>query len=160
MRLGRGRIECEGGGGGVAQKKRVGPVVLPFCDAPQLHATSLVLPPSYDSCPVHALARNNRTDSAALCFLLLLPGRPFEAAELRLKSFHELHTLWYLLLREKNVYYTQMAEAARRGVHASVIKRMGTQTQRAKVRRLPLPRAQTCTGPRADHFAPLSFLHR
>lgn len=141
VRLGRGRIECEGGGR-LRRKKGSDLSSSPSATLPQLHATSLVLLPSHDSCPVHALARNNRTDSAALCLLLLLPGRPFEAAELRLKSFHELHTLWYLLLREKNVYYTQMAEAARRGVHASVIKRMGTQTQRAKVRRLPLPRAQ------------------
>jgi hypothetical protein len=42
-----------------------------------------------------------------------------------------------MLLREKNIYYTQMAEAARRGVHPRMIKKLGTQVHRQKVRPPP-----------------------
>ncbi|KAL7417003.1 mitochondrial 39-S ribosomal protein L47 (MRP-L47)-domain-containing protein [Mrakia frigida] len=40
--------------------------------------------------------------------------RPWQASELRVKSFQDLHTLWALLLREKNIYYTQKAEIRRK----------------------------------------------
>ncbi|BEI81041.1 hypothetical protein CcaverHIS002_0202010 [Cutaneotrichosporon cavernicola] len=43
----------------------------------------------------------------------LKSGRSWSAPELRLKSFGDLHTLWYLLLRERNVIATQKAERKR-----------------------------------------------
>ncbi|EMD39938.1 hypothetical protein CERSUDRAFT_122079 [Gelatoporia subvermispora B] len=40
-------------------------------------------------------------------------GRSWVAAELRRKSFKDLHTLWYVLLRERNLIASQMEEARR-----------------------------------------------
>ena len=47
------------------------------------------------------------------------PGRSWTAPELRLKSFTELHQLWYILLRERNVLLTQREEARRLRVDLS-----------------------------------------
>ncbi|KDR82826.1 hypothetical protein GALMADRAFT_238427 [Galerina marginata CBS 339.88] len=47
----------------------------------------------------------------------LITGRAWEASELRNKSFKDLHTLWYISLREKNLLATQKEEARRMGVN-------------------------------------------
>ena len=48
------------------------------------------------------------------CFLF--PGRSWTTPELRLKSFRDLHILWYVLLRERNVLATQREEKRRLGL--------------------------------------------
>ncbi|KAJ2848763.1 54S ribosomal protein L4 mitochondrial [Coemansia erecta] len=45
-------------------------------------------------------------------------GRAWAASELRQKSWEDLHKLWYLVLKERNVLASQNEEAKRLGVHA------------------------------------------
>lgn len=40
-------------------------------------------------------------------------GREWKASELRNKSFSDLHSLWFILLKEMNLLHTQRAEAKR-----------------------------------------------
>ena len=46
----------------------------------------------------------------------MIIGRAWFASELRHKSFKDLHTLWYVCLREKNLLATQKEEVRRMGV--------------------------------------------
>ncbi len=54
-------------------------------------------------------------------------GRSWSATELRRKSFSDLHTLWYVLARERNLLATQVQTARRLGldpkVHTSAIEK-------------------------------------
>ncbi|KAH7099047.1 mitochondrial 39-S ribosomal protein L47 (MRP-L47)-domain-containing protein [Auriculariales sp. MPI-PUGE-AT-0066] len=49
-----------------------------------------------------------------------LNGRSWSAEEIRRKSFADLHTLWYVVLRERNVVATQQREAKRNGLSSEV----------------------------------------
>ncbi|CAE6489866.1 unnamed protein product [Rhizoctonia solani] len=59
-------------------------------------------------------------------------GRPWLASELRRKSFKDLHTLWYVLARERNLLATQAAEARRMGVDARLFTNVSKRDLRCR----------------------------
>jgi large subunit ribosomal protein L47 len=61
----------------------------------------------------------------------LYVGRAWSAPELRMKSFAELHTLWYLCLRERNTFATVKEERKRWGVHKRMTQMDVGQADRA-----------------------------
>lgn len=67
----------------------------------------------------------------------LSKGRSWNVSELRRKSFKDLHTLWYILLRERNVLATQKAERKRLTIYSRISVVYPNQMQ--KVRGLPHP---------------------
>ncbi|KAH7336769.1 mitochondrial 39-S ribosomal protein L47 (MRP-L47)-domain-containing protein [Rhizoctonia solani] len=59
-------------------------------------------------------------------------GRPWLASELRRKSFKDLHTLWYVLARERNLLATQASEARRMGVDARLFTNVSKRDLRCR----------------------------
>lgn len=57
-----------------------------------------------------SLQSNTQTEQA------LRSGRSWTAEELRTKSFQDLHTLWYVLLRERNILVTASKDMGRLGI--------------------------------------------
>lgn len=50
----------------------------------------------------------------------MVAGRAWKASELRLKSFNDLHTLWYLVVHERNLLATQTQEMRRNGIRTKI----------------------------------------
>lgn len=68
-------------------------------------------------------------------------SRSWTAPELRRKSFEEMHALWYILLRERNVLLTQREEARRirldlKGFSAAADKLRMVQKSMARVKQV------------------------
>ncbi|KAI5478415.1 hypothetical protein MNV49_005164 [Pseudohyphozyma bogoriensis] len=59
-------------------------------------------------------------------------GRSWAVSELRRKSFEELHELWYVLLRERNVLLTQREEARRLRVDLNGFSHHGDKLKRCQ----------------------------
>ncbi len=66
-------------------------------------------------------------------------GRSWTAPELRRKSFKDIHTLWYILLREQNLLATQRHELKRVGAD---VRRTEVGKKAFRVRVFP-----SCSGP-------------
>lgn len=64
--------------------------------------------------------------------LTVITGRPWLASELRHKSFKDLHTLWYVCLREKNLLATQKEEVRRMGVTNSELQVSGEKVRNVR----------------------------
>lgn len=60
-------------------------------------------------------------------------GRPWLASEIRRKSFKDLHTLWYILARERNLLATQAHEARRLSIDTRLLTSIQQRTMRVRL---------------------------
>jgi large subunit ribosomal protein L47 len=61
-------------------------------------------------------------------------GRAWTAAELRRKSFRDLHTLWYVLVRERNLLATQKATYRRSTVGLGLLNNVEKRAHQVRLR--------------------------
>jgi hypothetical protein len=62
-------------------------------------------------------------------------GRAWTAAELRRKSFRDLHTLWYVLLRERNLIATQMESYRRATIPFGMLRNVERRNHQVRLLR-------------------------
>jgi len=77
-------------------------------------------------------------------------GRPWSASELRLKAFSDLHKLWFVLLKEKNMLLTERA-ASRGAQPIGSVKFINP--KRLKKVRLSMARIKVVLGERQRVYA-------
>ncbi len=84
-----------------------------------------------------SVSGNDKTPFRRACSIdvgLFLQGRAWSAAELRRKSFRDLHTLWYVLLRERNLIATQMETYRRASVPFGVLGNVEKRAYQVRLR--------------------------
>ena len=67
--------------------------------------------------------------------LFFSSGRAWNAAELRRKSFRDLHTLWYVLVRERNLIATQMESYRRANVAFGILENVQNRDRQVRLLR-------------------------
>ena len=71
-------------------------------------------------------------------------GRAWLAGELRRKSFEDLHKLWFVLYRERNMLLTEQARARRHGMRLARLDRKGkVQKSMARIKAVLADRHKT-----------------
>ena len=71
-------------------------------------------------------------------------GRAWLASELRRKSFEDLHKLWFVLYRERNMLLTEQARARRHGMRLARLDRKGkVQKSMARIKAVLADRHKT-----------------
>ena len=88
---------------------------VPQPSASLLSATTLLARPISTSAPRFGLEEFLDLDAPAPESGVPLHGRAWSAAELRLKSQEDLHKLWYILLKERNLLATEHQMARSQG---------------------------------------------